>query len=1382
MRFIKPLTTLLLAVTLILFSSYLAHAQMRQVYIDNAPPSNKVYKLSFYSASQGYVAFRDWVGYTADSGRNFSKKYITAGNVNYNGYNINSIAGFTIKGVKAFNQNNIIVYGDYGLVPAILYSTNGGSSFTLSYYSQFNSLELSTGITDMIFPENTSVGYAIDADRILKTIDKGVSWFAVRTDVNSCFDHLDAVDNNTIYAVSDYYVGDVQFPNNRSFVNNKMLVTTNAGANWQTVNVPSGQLKNISLLSSLKSYLTVDLNLFYTANGGTSWTQKNNPAIAAFYLGKIKFVNDSTGYSIAGLFEIKKTTDSGKIWERIPSDNSNSYLYNDLHFWNNSQLWAGGEHGFLELNTNPGGATLPEAFFTIDTSNVFASGIVKLKNYSKPYYQFEWFKNNILISTAYNTTYIHDINKVADTIKLVVKNGTNTDTLERIQYFDVPVPPLPVITSFTPTFGQLGSVITITGNNLGGASSVKFGGTPASSFNVVSNTRITAVLGMGTTGSVSVTTPYGTATRAVFTSLTPTVTSFTPTSGGKNSVITITGTNFTQGGPYAVRFGGVPAASFSIQGDGNTIYATVGGGASGYVTVQTNYGKNSLPGFIFIPPPVLSGFTPAAANEGATVTISGTNLTGATSVKFGGIAASSFTIVSATTITAIVGAGASGYITVSTPRGADSLSGFTYTSPTLISFAPAVAGTAVAVEITGTNFTGVTAVSFGGIAAASFIVNSSASITAVVGAGASGSVTITSLNGSITKPGFVFSSTPIISSIIPASGPVGTVVQINGTNFSTVAANNIVWFGAVKAVVSAASANVLTVTVPAGATYQPLTVTSNGLVSNLKLPFLVTFPGGQLTPNTYATKIELPTRKNPKKNVITDLDGDGLPDMIIQSIDSISIFKNNSSPGIVSFASRVDLFLPGTTGYFNSADIDRDGKPDIVLIKDDFVSVLKNTSSTGSISFAPIINLGILYSGCQDIAIGDISGDGKPDIVLININNTSVLVNTSVTGTLSFAAPINLISAYNHVPYSVTIGDFDMDGRPDIAVSNYYSAGYNAFENTAVSIYRNTYINNTISFALEVNYGSAGVYSDISSGDMDGDGKPEIIYGNVGYYNSTSNSFSGTNSVTVLKNNCTPGNIAFNPQIVYTSVINGNSAYGLAIGNSNGDLKPDVAVVHNIEHIGVIKNISSTGIVLFDYVIPFNMLNGSVNGNGARRITMADLDADSKPELIICNLYYNTLSIFKNQEDTGIRSTTCAGSNTDLISNLTGTTYQWQVNTGTGFVNITDNTNYTGTLTQALHLVSIPAGWAGYQYRCKINAYYSNVFTIRITNNWTGNINNAWENPGNWSCGSIPDSNTDVVINSGTVVVNSTALIRSLAIKPTVILTITTGNNLTVLH
>ena len=144
---------------------------MRQVYVDNIA-DNEIYKLSFYSPSVGYVAFRDWIGYTTDSGRTFTKKYITMGNVNYNGYSVNLTFGFGISGVKAFDQNNIIAYGDYGLVPSILYSSNGGNSYTLIFHSQYNPLQLSTGIQDMVFPQNNSIGFATDADRILKTTNQ----------------------------------------------------------------------------------------------------------------------------------------------------------------------------------------------------------------------------------------------------------------------------------------------------------------------------------------------------------------------------------------------------------------------------------------------------------------------------------------------------------------------------------------------------------------------------------------------------------------------------------------------------------------------------------------------------------------------------------------------------------------------------------------------------------------------------------------------------------------------------------------------------------------------------------------------------------------------------------------------------------------------------------------------------------------------------------------------------------------------------------------------------------------------------------------------------------------------------------------------------------
>lgn len=65
---------------------------------------------------------------------------------------------------------------------------------------------------------------------------------------------------------------------------------------------------------------------------------------------------------------------------------------------------------------------------------------------------------------------------------------------------------------------------------------------------------------------------------------------------------------------------------------------------------------------------------------------------------------------------------------------------------------------------------------------------------------------------------------PVITLFSPTSGPVGATVTINGSGFSATANQNIVFFGATKAVVTVASTTSLTVTVPAGATYEPISV------------------------------------------------------------------------------------------------------------------------------------------------------------------------------------------------------------------------------------------------------------------------------------------------------------------------------------------------------------------------------------------------------------------------------------------------------------------------------------------------------------------------------------------------------------------------------
>jgi hypothetical protein len=144
----------------------------------------------------------------------------------------------------------------------------------------------------------------------------------------------------------------------------------------------------------------------------------------------------------------------------------------------------------------------------------------------------------------------------------------------------------------------------------------------------------------------------------------------------------------------------------------------------------------------------------------------------------------------------------------------------------------------------------------------------------------------------------------------------------------------------------------------------------------------------------------------------------------------------------------------------------------------------------------------------------------------------------------------------------------------------------------------------------------------------------------------------------------------------------------------------------------------------------------------------------------------------------------CPGGNASFVSNLSGSTYQWQVNDGAGFVNITNNSNYAGATTNTLAITNAAQGWYGYMYRCFVNsANYSNTFKIQFVDTWTGAVDTKWENAGNWSCGIVPNANMDVKINSGTVVVESTtAICRSLNVMPGVVLTVSGANKLTVVH
>jgi hypothetical protein len=165
------------------------------------------------------------------------------------------------------------------------------------------------------------------------------------------------------------------------------------------------------------------------------------------------------------------------------------------------------------------------------------------------------------------------------------------------------------ITTFSPSTGQTGFVITITGSNLLGATAVSFGGTPARSFTVAADSVIYAVVGTGSSGQISVTGPNGTATLNGFTYFEPApvvydITSFSPVSGTTGAVVTIRGDHFT--GATSVSFGETKAASFTVTTD-STILAIIGTGTSGMVKVSSPSWQDSLAGFTFVQDTTHSG-------------------------------------------------------------------------------------------------------------------------------------------------------------------------------------------------------------------------------------------------------------------------------------------------------------------------------------------------------------------------------------------------------------------------------------------------------------------------------------------------------------------------------------------------------------------------------------------------------------------------------------------------------------------------------------------------------------------------------------------------------------------------------------------------------
>jgi FG-GAP-like repeat/FG-GAP repeat/PASTA domain len=287
---------------------------------------------------------------------------------------------------------------------------------------------------------------------------------------------------------------------------------------------------------------------------------------------------------------------------------------------------------------------------------------------------------------------------------------------------------------------------------------------------------------------------------------------------------------------------------------------------------------------------------------------------------------------------------------------------------------------------------------------------------------------------------------------------------------------------------------------------------------------------------SFRVKRDYATGSDPVSVAIGDLNGDGKPDLVSANIrDRISVLLNK---GDGSLQPKRD-YATGRTPYSVAiGDLNGDGKPDLATANTNAksVSVLLNR---GDGSFQPKRDYSTGRSP-ESVAIGDLNGDGKPELATANgvANSVSVLRNR---GDGSFRRKLDYYTGLG--PASVAIGDLNGDGKPELATANE--------DAESVSVLRNR---GDGSFRAKRDYATGLSPASVAIGDLNGDGKPELATANGG---AESFLLFNRGDVSVLRNR---GDGSFQPKLDYAT---GRFPASVAIGDLNGDGKPDLATANN---------------------------------------------------------------------------------------------------------------------------------------------------------------------------------------------------------------------------
>ena len=249
--------------------------------------------------------------------------------------------------------------------------------------------------------------------------------------------------------------------------------------------------------------------------------------------------------------------------------------------------------------------------------------------------------------------------------------------------------------------------------------------------------------------------------------------------------------------------------------------------------------------------------------------------------------------------------------------------------------------------------------------------------------------------------------------------------------------------------------------------------------------------------------------------------------------------------------------------------------------------LLAPAAASAALSFAPQQTFAV-GTHPRSVAVGDFNGDGRPDLAVTNASDSTVSVLLG-NGAGSFGSQQTF--AVGSGPFSVAVGDFNGDGRPDLAVTN--------DSDSTVSVLLG---NGAGSFGSQQTFAVGNTPTSVAVGDFNGDGKPDLAVTN-----------QSDSTVSVLLGHG-DGTFAAQPTLAV-----GSTPRSVAVGDFNGDGKPDLAVANAGD--------STVSVLLGNGAGSFGSQQTFAVGNSPVSVAVGDFNGDGRPDLAVANASDSTVSV-----------------------------------------------------------------------------------------------------------------------------------------------------------